>query len=505
MTTALQDSPVEAGSSATLDPPDWDEIRALGHRMLDDMIDYVADIRDRPVWQPIPDAVRAGFRDALPRKPCDLGEVYGEFTDFIMPYATGNVHPGFMGWVHGGGTAVGMLAEMLAAGLNANLGGRDHIPIEVERQVVEWTRQMFGFPGGASGIFVTGTSMANLMAVLVARTSALGQAVRRRGVAEAGASLTAYTSIAAHGCIGKAMDVAGFGSDALRCVEVDRCHRIDVDALRARIVADREAGLKPFLVVGSAGTVDVGAIDDLRALGSLCRDQGLWFHVDGAYGALGVLSPAVAPLLAGLEDADSIALDFHKWGQVPYDAGFLLVRDGELHRQAFAAPAAYLRRETRGLAAGSPWPCDLGPDLSRGFRALKTWFTLKTFGTERLGAVITRCCALAGYLQMRILAEPRLELLAPVQLNIVCFRYRAEFPDRVNGDIVIDIQESGIAAPSTTLVEGQLAIRAAIVNHRTDTCDIDALLEAVLEFGAQRTSRGDSLLPTLEPSPPLAM
>jgi glutamate/tyrosine decarboxylase-like PLP-dependent enzyme len=364
---------------------------------------------------------------------------------------------------------------------------------------------MFGFPAQASGIFVTGTSMANLMAVLVARTAALGAEVRRHGLGEAGASLRAYTSVAAHGCISKAMDIAGFGSDALRCIAVDRSHRIDLEALRKRISSDREAGLKPFLVVGSAGTVDIGAIDDLKALALLCREQGLWFHVDGAYGALGVLSPAVAPLLAGLEDADSIALDFHKWGQVPYDAGFLLVRDGELHRQAFAAPAAYLRRETRGLAAGSPWPCDLGPDLSRGFRALKTWFTLKTFGTERLGAVITRCCALAGYLQMRILAEPRLELLAPVQLNIVCFRYRAEFPDRVNSDIVIDIQESGIAAPSTTLVEGQLAIRAAIVNHRTDTCDIDALLEAVLEFGAQRTSRGDSLLPTLEPSPPLAM
>ena len=189
----------------------------------------------------------------------------------------------------------------------------------------------------------------------------------------------------------------------------------------------------------------------------------------------------------GIENADSIALDFHKWGQVPYDAGFLMVRDGERHRETFAAPAAYLRRETRGLAAGSPWPCDLGPDLSRGFRALKTWFTLKTYGTEKLGAVITRTCALAGYLEARILAEPRLELLAPVKLNIVCFRYRAADADKINGDIVIDIQESGIAAPSTTVLDGQLAIRAAIVNHRTDTCDIDALISAVLEFGAQRS------------------
>jgi aromatic-L-amino-acid/L-tryptophan decarboxylase len=505
MTRILREGQLVSESSETLDPQNWDDIRAQGHRMLDDMLDYAANIRERPVWSPIPNAVRAQFRAELPRTPTGLDEVYREFTDSIVPYATGNVHPGFMGWVHGGGSAVGMLAEMLAAGLNANLGGRDHIPIEVERQIVEWTRSMFGFPEGASGIFVTGTSMANLMAVLVARTAALGQSVRQRGVSDEGASLTAYTSTAAHGCISKAMDLAGFGSDALRCIATDQYHRIDVAALRARIASDRSAGLKPFLVVGSVGTVDIGAIDDLVALSALCREQGLWFHVDGAYGALGILSPALAPLLAGIESADSIALDFHKWGQVPYDAGFLLVRDGEQHRATFAAPAAYLRRETRGLSAGSPWPCDLGPDLSRGFRALKTWFTLKTYGTEKLGAIITRTCALAGYLEARILAEPRLELLAPVQLNIVCFRYRAADANQVNGDIVMDIQESGIAVPSTTILDGQLAIRAAIVNHRTDTCDIDALIAAVLEFGSQRSASGDGLVPEVEPSPRLAM
>ena len=518
MTKALRATPLRTEASETLDPQDWNEIRALGHRMVDDMIDYVATIRERPVWQPIPETVRARFREALPQGPSDPSEVYREFSDFIAPYATGNVHPGFMGWVHGGGSAVGMLADMLAAGLNANLGGRDHMPIEVERQIVEWMRELFGFPSGASGIFVTGTSMANLMAVLVARTSALGGEVRRCGVVGEGALLRAYTSKAAHGCIAKAMDIAGLGSEALRCIGVDRSHRIDVAALRDQILLDRNAGLKPFLVVASAGTVDIGAIDDLAAVGALCRELGLWFHVDGAFGALAMLAPVLAPRLAGIENACSIALDFHKWGQVPYDAGFLLVRDGERHRAAFAAPAAYLRRETRGLAAGSPWPCDLGPDLSRGFRALKTWFTLKTFGAEKLGAMIARTCALASYLEARILAEPRLELVAPVNLNIVCFRYRAcdangraddangraDDADRVNGDIVIDIQESGIAAPSTTILNGELAIRAAIVNHRTDTCDIDALVAAVLEFGAQRSAGGDDALMAVE-APPLAM
>src|SRR5215813_11383291 len=202
-----RDTQLPAEANETLDPQDWDALRAQGHRMLDDMIDYIATIRERPVWQPIPDTVRTQFRAALPRQPSGLADVYREFTDFVVPYATGNVHPGFMGWVHGGGSAVGMLAEMLAAGLNANLGGRDHMPIEVERQIVEWTRQMFGFPDRASGIFVTGTSMANLMAVLVARTSALGKPSRQHGIGEAGGLLTAYTSKAAHGCITKAMDI----------------------------------------------------------------------------------------------------------------------------------------------------------------------------------------------------------------------------------------------------------------------------------------------------------
>ncbi|WP_027548406.1 aspartate aminotransferase family protein [Bradyrhizobium sp. WSM2254] len=487
-----------AATDTSLDPQDWNAFRALAHRMLDETIDGIVNIRARPVWQPIPDDVRAAFKADVPREASDLADVYREFAEHVAPYATGNVHPGFMGWVHGGGTAVGMLAEMLAAGLNANLGGRDHMPIEVERQIVDWMRRLFAFPESASGIFVTGTSMANLMAVLVARTSALGALARQYGIGNDGALLTAYTSRAAHGCVSRAMDIAGLGTDALRKIDVDADHRIDVAALRAQIAVDREVGFKPFLVVASAGTVDIGAIDDLKAIAGLCREEGIWFHVDGAFGALAILAPELAPVLGGIELADSIALDFHKWGQVPYDAGFLLVRDGEQHRQAFAQPAAYLSREARGLAAGAVWPCDLGPDLSRGFRALKTWFTLKTFGTDRLGAVIARSCALAKYLEARVLAEPRLELLAPVNLNIVCFRYRAD--DAFNREIVADVQESGIAAPSGTTLDGKFAIRAAIVNHRTDETDIDALIAAILDFGARRV--GDGVVEV--EAPPLA-
>ena len=451
--------------------------------MLDDMFDYLEHIRERPVWQPMPSQVRAGFRDALPLAPSDLGAVHDEFLRDILPYSNGNVHPGFLGWVHGGGTATGMLAEMLAAGLNANLGGRDHAPIEVERQIVQWMRELFGFPETASGLFITGTSMANLIAVLVARDWELGLDARRAGVAAAEKRLTAYTSAAAHESLRKAFDCCGLGSDALRLVPADDHHRMDLASFFQIVERDRVAGYTPFFVAGTAGTVDIGAIDDLAGIAQLAREQSLWFHVDGAYGALGILSPEITPKLAGIEAADSLAFDFHKWGQVPYDAGFVLVRDGELHRATFASPAAYLKRETSGLAAGSPWPCDFGPDLSRGFRALKTWFTLKVHGLTALGETIEHTCQLARYLEQRVARTAELELLAPVELNIVCFRYRSLDADRVNSRIVVELQELGIAAPSTTRINGALAIRAAITNHRTDARDIDRMLDAVLEIG----------------------
>jgi glutamate/tyrosine decarboxylase-like PLP-dependent enzyme len=477
-------SRLDAGSA--LDPLDWQSTRAQGHQMLDDILDYIEHIRERPVWQPIPDHVRAHFNTSAPTRPTDLATVHDEFMRYILPYATGNTHPGFMGWVHGGGNVPGMLAEMLAAGVNANLGGRDHVPIEVERQIVQWLRQLFGFPDTASGLFVTGTSMANLLGVLVARTAKLGVGVRRYGIAAEPARLTAYSSAASHGCVARAMDLSGLGTEQLRIIPTDCDHQIDLEALEREIAADRSAGFTPFVVVGTAGSVDVGAIDDLVALARIARRERLWFHVDGAFGALGILAPEIAPRLAGIEKADSIALDFHKWAQVPYDAGFILVRDGALHRDAFASPAAYLQRETRGLAAGAIWPCDLGPDLSRGFRALKTWFTLKVHGTDAIGAAISRTCALARYLEGRIAAIPKLELLAPVALNIVCFRYRSNNANQLNAAIVADLHESGIAAPSTTMIGDHLAIRAAIFNHRTSEQDIDALIQALVSFGDAR-------------------
>ena len=473
-------------ANSSLDPEDWSGLREQAHEMLDDMLGYMETIREFPVWQVIPDEVRARFREDLPLQPTPLAQVHAEFMTTILPFAARNAHPGFLGWVQGGGTAVGMLAEMLAAGLNANTGGRDQIPLEVEKQVTHWIRSLFNFPPAASGLFVTGTSMANLLAVLIARDARLGPDVRRHGIASCAPMLTAYASVAVHGSVGRALDFAGLGSEALRLIAVDSRQRIDLAALEQAICADRARGFTPFLIVGTAGTVDTGAIDDLDSMAALGARYQLWFHVDGAYGALAMLAPDLAPRLKGIERADSLAFDFHKWAQVPYDAGFVLVRDGERQQQAFASSCAYLLRERRGMSAGSPWPCDLGPDLSRGFRAFKTWATLKVYGTHAIGALIQRSCELARYLERCILGSIELELMAAVELNIVCFRYRFdrdELADLLNRQIVIQLQESGAVAPSATTIAGRLSIRAAIVNHRTSQAELDTLITATLAAG----------------------
>ena len=480
-----------------LDPADWEDFRAEAHRMLDTMVDHMAGLADGPVRRPIPPEIRSAFETPLPREGAPLPALHQAFAREILPYGAGNAHPRFMGWVQGAGTAVGMAAEMLAAGLNANLGGRDQAPLEVERQVTRWMAELFGFPRSASGVFLTGASMANFVALIIARTAALGPGSRAEGLAGTGERLVGYTSAAAHGCVVRAFEMAGLGSEALRRLPVDAAGRLDPKVLERAISADRAAGLRPFLAVATAGSVDTGAIDPLAGLAEVAEREGLWFHIDGALGALAVLSPELAPRFAGIERADSLAFDFHKWGQVPYDAGFLLVRDRDAHLDAFASPAAYLQRGEGGLFGGSPWPCDFGPDLSRGFRALKTWFTFKAFGADRLGEVIAGTCRLAEELASRVEAHPELESLAPVGLNIVCFRYRPRTPgldlDALNHRVVVALQDFGLAAPSTTVLPQGLAIRAAIVNHRTASPDIEALVDAVVALGraeAQRMGAG---------------
>jgi glutamate/tyrosine decarboxylase-like PLP-dependent enzyme len=336
---------------------------------------------------------------------------------------------------------------------------------------------MVGLPPTTSGVLLTGSSMANFVAVLCAKYRALGRAGRENGLA--GQNLVAYASAGVHRCVPGALDMAGLGLSALRTIPVDDDYRINLAALKAAIAEDREAGKIPFLIVGTAGTVDVGAIDDLAALADIAAVAGMWFHADAAFGALACLSQNLKPRLAGIERADSVAFDFHKWAQVTYDSGCVLIRDAQIQLATFSQPASYLA-PAAGLAAGAPWPCDLGPDLSRGFRALKIWLTLSTYGAGALGAIVDKTCALAAHLAARVAASGHLELAAPTPLNIVCFRIK-NFADAQTASLVADLQESGHFAPSTTILHGRLAIRAAIVNHRTERADIDALIEALID------------------------
>lgn len=493
--------PNHGSDELCLDPEDWEEFRATAHSALDTAIEFLKTVRERPVWRPVPQEVRFSLERPVPVEPTPLREVYKDFTESILPYATGNIHPRFFGWVHGAGMASGIVSEALAAAMNSNCGGRDHGAVYVERAVISWCRQIFGFPEDASGLLVSGTSMANLIGIGVARHW-FDETIRRNGLASHTSVPVAYASAEAHESIARALEILGLGAASLRKIPVKRDFTIDSQLLAAQVAQDRQAGLQPFCVAGSAGTVNTGAIDPLDDLASFCAAEGLWFHVDGALGALAVLSETTRDRLHGIERADSLAFDFHKWAQVAYDCGCILVRRADLHRAAFSmrqpscGQPAYLAGMDRGLAGGGDWACEYGPELSRGFRALKVWFALREHGTRNIGRLIAQNCAQAEHLAERIAGEPELQLLAPVSLNIVCFRFAppglrdGKMPDasldRLNQEIVADVQEAGVAAPSTARIDGSLAIRANITNHRSRRDDLDILADAVLSAGRRR-------------------
>ncbi|MFZ5812448.1 MAG: pyridoxal phosphate-dependent decarboxylase family protein [Thermodesulfobacteriota bacterium] len=471
-----------------LDPDDWEDFRSQAHAVLDACVDRLINARDFP-WRP----VSPGSLREYPLPDAGGEETYrdlaGKLVTHVLPFATGNTHPRFFGWVHGTGLAAGLLTEMVAATMNSNCGGRDHAATYIERAVVDWCRRVFGFPETASGILVTGTSQATLVALAVARTRALGVDVRRDGVRHA-PWLTAYAVEGVHSAVVKALEVLGLGSSALRVVPRSPHGGMDLHALAELVSRDSAAGARPFCVIGTAGSVDLGEFDDLHALADFCAGQGLWFHVDGAFGAWTRLARSPwRDMTDGLQRADSVAFDFHKWMYVQYDCGAVLVRDRDMHRATFAARPSYLAGQEYGLGGGEPWYCDYGTDLSRGFRALKAWAAIKVYGTSRMGSAITRNCQLAALMGKIVEESDELSLCAPVRSNVCCFS--ASDPDMgpeeggmLNKRIVESLQVSGEAVFSTTQCRGSTVIRAAIVNHRTCEDDIRASIGAVRKLRA---------------------
>ena len=415
----------------------------------------------------------------------------------IMDLSRHNGHPRFFGYVASPSTPIGAYGDLIASALNANITCWRSGPAgtELERLVVGWLGLLIGYDQQAKGLLTSGGSMANMIALLIANRRKSGADTSRKGLWNSGPPMTIYASEEVHLSIPKAADILGFGRDQVRVITCDERQRMRVDVLASRIEADLREGLRPFCVIGSAGTVNTGVIDPLNDIAQIATEYGLWFHVDGAYGAPGVLDGGKKDLFAGLERADSVSLDPHKWLYVPVDAGCLLFRDAGTAMGAFSTEDAdYIK--THGYSdeeAFAFW--DYGVELSRRFRALKVWLTLQYYGTRRIAEAIAEDIALAAYLGELVSNADDFELLAPVELSICCFRYvpRAGMSDaelnQLNERIMALVQKGGRAYVSNATVKGRFALRACITNFRTTKADIEKTIEAIRDAAKQFPQR----------------
>jgi aromatic-L-amino-acid/L-tryptophan decarboxylase len=472
----------------TLDPENWDDFRLQAHRALDVMIDRLQSLDDAPAWRPMPDGHAAVISEQpVPWQGIGEAASFELFQQRILTYPNGSWHPRFWGWVQGTGIPWAMVADMLTSGMNAHLAGFNQAPKWVEHQVVSWVAQMLGWPSTSEGLLSSGATMSNLIALGLARTIMAQHDVRKHGMTQQSDAMTLYCSDQTHGWIDKAAEVLGIGTDSVRKIESDDQGRIRLDRLRQSIDQDRSDGRHPFCICGNAGTVHFGATDDLQSLADLSAERNMWFHVDGAFGAFAYLVPALRSTLAGMERADSLALDLHKWMYLPFDIGCLLVQRPQALARAFAMRQTYMTPTDRGLLAGGVPFADHGIELSRPFRALKAWMCLQAYGVQAFADCIEANVAQARYLAERLRADVRWQIVAPVPLNIVCFRRSPEQmderqTDELNRELLLRLQESGVAVMSSTMIDGRFAIRACFTNHRTTMKDVDFAVDALTEM-----------------------
>jgi glutamate/tyrosine decarboxylase-like PLP-dependent enzyme len=472
-------------------PPD--EFRRLGYRAVDLLADYFESLSRKPCRSPVPDEVRHELmHQPLPHAPSDPDALLDYVGSTVFRFPMGNGSPRFFGWINPPPAPIGALADLLAAGLNPSVAGGDHAATYVEHAVLGWMREIVGFPATSGGILTSGGSVANLIGLAVMRDVKTGGDVRARGLPSGGSTLVVYTSTEGHSCIQKAIELLGIGHANLRRVAVTADWRMDWRALRQQIADDRAAGLMPACVAATAGTVNAGSIDPLNDIADLCEAERLWLHIDAAYGGPAALLPELAALYRGIERADSVAVDPHKWMYVPVECGCALVRDARAMRDAFSLVPPYLRDE-----AALPWFSEFGIQQSRGFRALKLWFALKQIGIEGYRQAIARDISLARTLQQRLRESSDFELVAAGPLSVTCFRYRPHASsgndaegDLLNRRLLELVQRDGDVFLTGTELAGRFVLRACIVNFRTTEQDLDVLIEAVRVAG-ERVQRSE--------------
>ena len=445
--------------------------------------EHLTGLGDGPVWRPTPAALRASLAGQdLPSSGLPAASLLEIASSQVLAYPMGNGHPAFFGWVNAAPHPAGIAGALLAAAVNPSSAGGDHADVYLERAVVRWIAELVGFPHSpGAGLLTSGASMATIVAIGAARQRALdrqGWDVRRHGLNGA-PQLVAYVGAEVHSCVGKAIELLGIGSANLRIVADDGAGHLDPAALREAIVADQARGAVPFLAVGSAGTVTTGAVDPLRSLAEVCADSGLWFHVDGAYGAFGVLDPVISERYAGMELADSVALDPHKWLQVPAGVGCLLVRNREQLRECYSLVPPYLRDDS-----GDPigWYSEYGIEQTRPFRALAVWATLAARGRDGVAADVAACTRAARLLDEFVAKDEDFALAAETEVSIVAFRYSPAglddaTSDRVTRDLAQAIQARGKVFVTDSVFRGRPVLRACLINPAVGEAELRLLLD----------------------------
>jgi len=483
-----QDSPLD---------PSPEEIRRWGNAAVELMAEYLGAVRDRRVYpQTSAREIREKLERGLPREGADFERLLETFREVALPLSRHNGHPRMFGYVQAPGTAIAALADLLASTLNANLTAWRSAPaaVEIERMTIDWIKEIVGFKADAGGLFVSGGSMANFAALATARRAKAPEDVSSKGVQSFPRAMRIYVSTETHHSVAKAAALLGIGRDNVREVAVDERLKIRIDDLEAKIVEDLSAGHLPFCVVGNAGTVNTGACDPLREVREIARRFNLWMHVDASYGGFAILASSARKRFEGLEEADSIALDPHKWLYLPVDCGCVLYCDPQMARETFAHDAEYTRVMAQEAdEAFAFW--DYGPELSRRFRALKVWMLLKGVGVRALGEAIEKDLACARHLEGLVRASEDFEMLAPVELSIFCFRHVPsrfklargseeaerrrvdEELDAWNERLLVELQRDGSSYLSNARVGGRFSLRGCLMNYRTTLHDMEILLD----------------------------